>query len=199
MNKIICKRLPALGVHSHHCSLMPVPLPACWAPAKGGECKYGGLYIVALQGWLLANWPVVKHQGSKWLQKPLHECTLYWGVKKIHCCWPGAMALCENKHFQKSTELLIHKLPFQCLVWEIVQDFKINLCFQSAATGALQEASEAHLVGLFEDIDLYTIHAKCVTIMPKDIQLVDQVCVLKNPQWWKIFHSKKKKLYLKII
>ena len=36
---------------------------------------------------------------------------------------------------------------------------------------ALQEAREAYLVGLFEDINLCAIHAKCVTIMPKDIQL----------------------------
>ena len=68
-------------------------------------------------------------------------------------------------------KLLIHKLPFQCLVQEIAQDFKTDLRFQSAAIGALQEASEAYLVGLFEDTNLCAIHAKCVTSMPKDIQL----------------------------
>jgi hypothetical protein len=63
--------------------------------------------------------------------------------------------------------LLIRKLPFQRLVREIAQDFKTDLRFQSAAIGALQEASEAYLVGLFEDTNLCAIHAKRVTIMPK--------------------------------
>nr|KAI8764895.1 histone H3.3 isoform X1 [Biomphalaria glabrata] len=75
----------------------------------------------------------------------------------------------------KSTELLIRKLPFQRLVREIAQDFKTDLRFQSAAIGALQEASEAYLVGLFEDTNLCAIHAKRVTIMPKDIQLARRI------------------------
>jgi len=74
-----------------------------------------------------------------------------------------------------STELLIRKFPFQCLVREIAQDFKIDLRFQSAAISALQEASEAYLVGLFEDTNLCAIHAKHVTIMPKDIQLARRI------------------------
>merc|ERR1712117_147808 len=65
-----------------------------------------------------------------------------------------------TKAAQKSTELLIHKLPFQRLVREIAQDFKTDLRFQSSAIGALQEASEAYLVGLFEDTNLCAIHAK---------------------------------------
>ncbi|CAK1595809.1 unnamed protein product [Parnassius mnemosyne] len=76
---------------------------------------------------------------------------------------------------EKSTELLIRKLPFQRLVREIAQDFKTDLRFQSAAIGALQEASEAYLVGLFEDTNLCAIHAKRVTIMPKDIQLARRI------------------------
>uniref|UniRef100_A0A3Q4AWE9 Histone H3 n=1 Tax=Mola mola TaxID=94237 RepID=A0A3Q4AWE9_MOLML len=71
--------------------------------------------------------------------------------------------------------LLIRKLPFQRLVREIAQDFKTDLRFQSAAIGALQEASEAYLVGLFEDTNLCAIHAKRVTIMPKDIQLARRI------------------------
>ncbi|XP_032476784.1 histone H3.3A-like [Phocoena sinus] len=93
------------------------------------------------------------------------------GVKKPHRYRPGTMALCEVRRYQKSTELLIRKLPFQSLVREIAQDFKTDLCFQSAAIGALQEATEAYLVGFFEDTNLCAIHAKRVTIMPKDIQL----------------------------
>ncbi|TSK13576.1 Eukaryotic translation initiation factor 3 subunit K [Bagarius yarrelli] len=93
------------------------------------------------------------------------------GVKKPHRYRPGTVALREIRRYQKSTELLIRKLPFQRLVREIAQDFKTDLRFQSAAIGALQEASEAYLVGLFEDTNLCAIHAKRVTIMPKDIQL----------------------------
>ena len=77
--------------------------------------------------------------------------------------------------FQKSTERLIRKLSFQCLVREIAQDFKTDLRFQSSAVMALQEASEAYLVGLFEDTNLCAIHAKRVTIMPKDIQLARRI------------------------
>ncbi|CAH3193566.1 unnamed protein product, partial [Porites evermanni] len=73
------------------------------------------------------------------------------GVKKPHRYRPGTVALREIRRYQKSTELLIRKLPFQRLVREIAQDFKTDLRFQSAAIGALQEAAEAYLVGLFED------------------------------------------------
>ena len=65
------------------------------------------------------------------------------GVKKPHRYRPGTVALREIRRFQKSTELLIRKLPFQRLVREIAQDFKTDLRFQSAAVGALQEAAEA--------------------------------------------------------
>ena len=113
------------------------------------------------------------------------------GVKKPHRYRPGTVALREIRRYQKSTELLIRKLPFQRLVREIAQgmslvyfwlefsililllliDFKTDLRFQSSAIGALQEAAEAYLVGLFEDTNLAAIHAKRVTIQPKDIQL----------------------------
>ncbi|GMT04920.1 hypothetical protein PENTCL1PPCAC_27094, partial [Pristionchus entomophagus] len=97
------------------------------------------------------------------------------GVKKPHRYRPGTVALREIRRYQKSTELLIRKLPFQRLVREIAQDFKTDLRFQSAAVGALQEAAEAYLVGLFEDTNLCAIHAKRVTIMPKDIQLARRI------------------------
>jgi histone H3 len=66
---------------------------------------------------------------------------------------------------------LIRKAPFQHLVQEVAQDFKSDCHFQSMAVIALQETSEAYLIGLFEDINLYAIHAKRVTIMPKDMML----------------------------
>ena len=88
---------------------------------------------------------------------------------------PGTVALREIRRFQKSTELLIRKLPFQRLVREIAQDISSSIRFQSSAIGALQEASEAYLVGLFEDTNLCALHAKRVTIMAKDMQLARRI------------------------
>ena len=92
------------------------------------------------------------------------------GLKKPMRYRPGTVALREIRRYQSTTELLIRKLPFSRLVREIARDFKTDLRFQPQAIGALQEAAEAYLVGLFEDTNLCTIHAKRVTIMPKDIQ-----------------------------
>ena len=105
-------------------------------------------------------------------QQPL---TSQQHVKKPHRYQPGTVALQEIRRYQTSTELLIRKLPFQCLVQEIAQDFMIDLHFQSSAIMALQEASEYYLISLFEDSNLCCIHAKCVTIMPKDIQLAHRI------------------------
>ena len=85
------------------------------------------------------------------------------------------MALREIRKYQKSTELLIRRKPFQSLVREIAQEIKTELRFQSTALVALQEAAEGYLVGLFEDTNLCAIHAKRVTIMPKDIQLARRI------------------------
>ena len=104
--------------------------------------------------------------------KPRHS---HGPIRKPHRYRPGTVALQEIRRYQKSTDLLIRKLPFQRLVREIAQEFKLNLRFQSAAISALQEASEAYLVGLFEDTNLCTIHAKRVTIMPRDIQLARRI------------------------
>ncbi|KAJ7573174.1 histone 3 [Mycena floridula] len=93
------------------------------------------------------------------------------GVKRPHRFRPGTVALREIRRYQKSTELLIRKLPFQRLVREIAQDFQPDLRFQSSAVLALQEAAEAYLVSLFEDTNLAAIHAKRVTIQPKDLAL----------------------------
>ena len=88
---------------------------------------------------------------------------------------PGTVALREIRKYQKSTELLIRKLPFQRLVREVAQDFKNDLRFQGSAVMALQEAAEAYLVSLFEDTNLCAIHAKRVTIMPRDMQLARRI------------------------
>jgi len=100
--------------------------------------------------------------------------------KKPHRYRPGTVALREIRKYQKSTELLIRKLPFQRLIREIAQDFKSDLRFKSDAILALQEAAEAHLVGVFEDTQLCAIHAKRVTIFPKDIQLA---CRIRGDQY----------------
>lgn len=127
-----------------------------------------------------ANWPLTARKSAP----------STGGVKKPHRYKPGTVALREIRRYQKSTELLIRKLPFQRLVGphatlrsprratnvalkvrEIAQDFKSDLRFQSSAIGALQESVESYLVSLFEDTNLCAIHAKRVTIQSKDIQL----------------------------
>ena len=94
------------------------------------------------------------------------------GVKKPHRYRPGTVALREIRRYQKSTDLLIRKLPFQRLVREIAQDFKHGLRFQSSAVSALQEASEAYLVTFFEKANDAAVHAKRQTVMPKDFRFV---------------------------
>lgn len=116
-----------------------------------------------------------KSTGGKVPRKSLaQEKTMYAAaaaMKKPHRYRPGTVALREIRKYQRSTELLIRRAPFQRLVREIAQDVKTELRFQSSAIGALQEAAEAYLVGLFEDTNLAAIHAKRVTIQPKDMQL----------------------------
>jgi histone H3/H4 len=97
------------------------------------------------------------------------------GVKKPHRYRPGTVALREIKKYQKSTDLLIRKLPFQRVVKEIAHDNRQEVRFQSSAMMALQEAAEAYLVGLFEDTNLCAIHARRVTIMVRDMQLARRI------------------------
>ena len=98
------------------------------------------------------------------------------GIKKPHRYRPGTVALREIRRYQKSTELLLRKLPFQRLVREIAQDFSRSVDrFQSSALMALQEGTEDFLVGLFEDTNLCAIHAKRVTIYPKDVKLARRI------------------------
>lgn len=97
------------------------------------------------------------------------------GVKKPHRYRPGTVALREIRKYQKSTELLIRKLPFQRLVRELSEYFGKDIRFQSPALLALQEATEAYMVGLFEDANLCAIHDHRVTVMPRDIQLARRI------------------------
>jgi histone H3/H4 len=89
---------------------------------------------------------------------------------------PGERALREIRFYQRNVDLLIRRLPFARLVKEVqTYFFRKEYRWQAEAMLALQEAAEAHLVGLFEDANLCTIHAKRVTVMPKDIQLARRI------------------------
>ena len=88
---------------------------------------------------------------------------------------PGTVALQEIKRYQKSTDLLIRKLPFSRLVREVASRYHRDLRWQAQAIEALQHACEAHMVALFEDSNLCAIHAKRVTIMARDIQLARRI------------------------
>ena len=85
------------------------------------------------------------------------------------------MALREIRKYQSTTGFLIRKMPFQRLVREIAQDHRHDIRFQAAALACLQEAAEAYLVRLFEDTNLCAIHARRVTIMPRDMQLARRI------------------------
>mmetsp|Transcript_10068 Transcript_10068/g.15461 ORF Transcript_10068/g.15461 Transcript_10068/m.15461 type:complete len:145 (+) Transcript_10068:137-571(+) len=89
---------------------------------------------------------------------------------------PGVRALREIRAYQDSTDLLIRRLPFARLVREIQMSMsRVAFRWQGTAILALQEAAEAHLVGLFEDANLCAIHGKRVTLMPKDLQLARRI------------------------
>ena len=101
--------------------------------------------------------------------------------KKPHRYRPGTVALREIRRYQKSTDLLIPKLPFARYFREVLNDNKPNTITKGdprvtgSALAAGQEAYEAYQVGLYEDTNLCAIHAKRVTIMPKDIQLARRI------------------------
>ena len=103
------------------------------------------------------------------------------GMRKKRRYKPGTVALREIRKYQKSTELLMRKLPFQRLVREVANDIAAGTRFpegprwQSQAVVALQEAAEAYLVHLFEDSNLEAIHAKRVTFQATDIQIARRI------------------------
>ncbi|BAS78529.1 Os02g0457100 [Oryza sativa Japonica Group] len=142
------------------------------------------IMCIFLSIWI-AGWLVLSRQlGNPREERPLESHSVlgvarksvpFIGVKKPRRHRPGTVALREIRKYQKNTELLIRKLPFQRLVREIAQHFKHDMRFQSHAVLALQEAAEAYLVGLFEDTNLCAIHSKRVTIMSKDVQLARRI------------------------
>ena len=113
-----------------------------------------------------------------WTEEQVRDChnTRMKGQQVLHWRYrPRMMALKEIRHYQKFTGFLIRKLPFQMLVREITVEVAQEMRFQSLVLLALQEAAEAYLMGLFEDANLCAIHARHVTIMPKDIQLARRI------------------------
>jgi histone H3 len=98
------------------------------------------------------------------------------GIKKPHRYRPGTVALREIRKYQKSSDLLLRRAPFQRLVREIAQSMGMDdLRFQASALAAIQEAAESYLVGIMEDSNICAVHAKRVTIMPKDMALVRRI------------------------
>jgi histone H3 len=116
-----------------------------------------------------------KHHYSKPKVDENGKTIVKGGIHRPHRFRPGTRALREIRHYQRGTELLIRKLAFQRLVREITQDFKTDMRWQSTALAAMQEAAEAMLVGLFEDTNLCALHARRVTVFPRDMQLARRI------------------------
>ena len=123
----------------------------------------------------------VKQPCKHMLHKLIKWTSSTGGIKKPHRYHPGLLGLHKICIYQQSTESLIRKTPFNKLIKEISQEYRIHpegpgfpsvqVRFQSTALAALQEAAENFLVGLFEDVNLLAVHAKRVKVMPRDIRL----------------------------
>ena len=157
----------------------PRPLVAGKEPRKSGttyppiDRKLPVLYISRTK-----ERTMLGHRVLDWTpeqKKKIHEARMQGRRVKPHRYRAGTVALQDICHFQKTSVLLIQKLPLQRLVREIAQDYKTDLWFQSAAILCLQEAAEAYLVRLFDDANLCAIHTWRVTIMPKDILLARRI------------------------
>lgn len=99
--------------------------------------------------------------------------TMSAGKKKINRYHkPGVMALKEIYRYQKSTDLLIKKMPFRRVIRELAREINPELRFRSVALQTIQECAENFLVKLCEDSKLVAIHAKRVTMMAKDLLLI---------------------------
>ncbi len=156
-------------------------MPVCRHDMKchHGECHYSSDKWLK-QSKLLANLLVEKLPMSSFCTKPAWKnAPKTGGIKKPHWYCLGTGAFCKIHHYQKTTDLLIHKTPFQRLAREVLQDLQ-NLIigvrndvghFQATLLLAKQESAEAFSVGIFEDANLCAIHARRVTIMTKDMQL----------------------------
>ena len=157
----------------------PKPMVARKEPCKKAtgyppiDRKLPVLYISCMKERTLLGHRVLDWTDEQ--KRKIHEARMQGRQVKPHKYRAGTVALQDIRHFQKTSALLIRKLPFQRLVREIAQDFKTDLRFQSAAILCLQEVAEAYLVRLFDNANLCAIHARRVTIMPKDILLARRI------------------------
>ena len=103
--------------------------------------------------------------------KPKPKPTKQVGTTTLRRFLPGTVALRDIRRYQKGTEMLLRKLPFQRLVRELAQVEKEGIRFQASAVLAMQEATESYMINLFADTCMCAIHGGRVTIMPRDIQL----------------------------
>ena len=157
----------------------PKPMVAHKEPRKKGtvyppiDQKLPALYISRLKERTLLGHRVLDWTPEQ--MRKIHEARMQGRQVKPHRYRAGTVALQDIHHFQKTSVLLIWKLPFQRLVKEIAQDYKTDLRFQLVVILCLQEAAEAYLVRLFDDANLCAIHTRRVTIMPKDILLARRI------------------------
>jgi len=113
-----------------------------------------------------------KSIGTGKSMKKLKPGFVYNGGKPRRRYRPGQKAIREIRKYQMSTELLLRKLPFSRLVREITEKISpVPIRFQAIAMECLQTATETYIIQLFEDANQCTIHAKRVTLFPKDVQL----------------------------
>ncbi|GET87950.1 histone h3 [Leishmania tarentolae] len=170
--------------HTHTHDIPPPPAPPPHPPLLSTpHCQYpthtsssmAGITKVAV----VANRPK-KNVASRKMNKKSRSIakkeaksmrgTSSGGAHRRH--WrPGTVALREVRKYQRSTELLIARTPFRRLVKEIMSTFKDTMHIRHSAMEAIQEATESYVVGLLGDANLCTIHAKRVTLYPKDLQL----------------------------
>ena len=123
-----------------------------------------------------------KHNGRNLFRTARRTAPVTGGVKRPHRYRPGTVALREIRKYQKSTDLLIRKMPFCRLVKEIMDGFlQKRLRVQAAAMLALQEATEAYIVGVLADANLCCIHRKRVTINQHDIRLAIRLNASRDP------------------
>ena len=119
---------------------------------------------------------------------------------------PGTVVLREIRRYQKSTELLIRKIPFMRLVREVTFGlFKEQYRFQSTALLALQEASEDFLVHMFDQVNDIAIHGKRQTIKVEDMWLWERLTdfhvrrpVMKGVSLMQTFDKSKHKYHMQI-
>lgn len=149
--------------------------------SKGGKVSRAGVAAQALKKALdMDEPPVIKPTAEVPVPAPEPEegekqSSDAKKPKRKHRFRQGTVALREIRRYQKSTELLIKMAPFQRVVRELADEVRSEQRFQRSAVEALQAATEAYLVTLFEDANLACIHSGRVTVMPKDIVLATRL------------------------